>query len=275
MRFLLLLSFVLTLAADAAAQATAPAPKPAAPAPAPKPAPAQPRAQTPRRATQPAARTTGIALTVTDPDRATLAGVTVELSGPASRKGETDDAGQVSFPSLQAGTYRLRFSGEAVTAFEREVTLRAGQVTRLDITLNPPPAPKVAAAPAPPPPLPPPPVGPAGEPQVLSVVDLLERELVRNNQPRKDTLVACSGNTRSMLVQLNEAQSTRVYESAEAGYYVVAGEGAINVDGRDVALEAGGFAALPRGTPHAITRKGRRPLILLAILSGEPCEEVR
>jgi mannose-6-phosphate isomerase-like protein (cupin superfamily) len=183
----------------------------------------------------------------------------------------------VSFPRLAVGTYRLRFSGPDVTAFEREVTLRAGQITRLDITLNPPPAAAAAPppAPAPTPPPPAPPVGPEGAPQVLSVVDLVERELIRNNEPRKDTLVACSGNTRSMLVQLNQAQATRVYEGAEVSYYVVAGEGAITVDGKDVTLVAGGYAALPRGTPHGITRKGRRPLILLAVLSGEPCEEAK
>jgi mannose-6-phosphate isomerase-like protein (cupin superfamily) len=107
------------------------------------------------------------------------------------------------------------------------------------------------------------------------MIDLVERDLVKDNEPRRDTLVACSGNTRSMLVQLNQPQSTRVYEGAEASYYVIAGEGAINVGGRDVALAAGGYASLPRGTAHALTRRGRRPLILLAVLSGEPCEEAR
>lgn len=261
MRYLLLLSFVMALAGDAVAQAPAPAP-------------AQPRAQAPRRAAQ-ASQRAGIALTVTDPGRATLAGVTVEVTGPAERRGETDAAGQVSFPGLQAGTYRLRFTGDAITAFEREVTLRAGQIARLGITLNPAPAAKEPPPAAAPPPPPAPALGPKGAPQVLSVVDLVERELVSNNQPRKDTLVACSGNTRTMLVQLNQPQATRVYDGAEVAYYVVAGEGAMNVDGRDVPLEAGRYASLPRGTAHAITRKGRRPLILLATLSGEPCEEAR
>ena len=67
---------------------------------------------------------------------------------------------------------------------------------------------------------------------MLSLVDLVEADLIEGDEPRKDTLVACSGNTRSMLVQLNAAQSTRVYEGAEAAYYVIAGEGAINVGGR-------------------------------------------
>jgi hypothetical protein len=28
---------------------------------------------------------------------------------------------------------------------------------------------------------------------------------------------------------------------------------------------------VPRGTPHGFVRKGKRPLIVLALLSGEPC----
>lgn len=254
MRHLLLLSFAACIAVASTAQA------------------GQARRAAPPRA--------GLALTVTDPSKATLPNVTVEVSGPATAQGETDAAGQVSFPALQAGTFRVRFSAPSVVTFEREVALRAGQVTRLNIVLSPappavaapPPKPEPAAAPAPPPP---PPVGPAGQPQVISIVDLVERALVKDNEPRRDTLVACSGNTRSMLVQLNAAQSTRVYEGAEAAYYVIAGEGAINVGGKDVALAAGGYAALPRGTAHAISRRGRRPLILLAVLSGEPCEEAR
>jgi mannose-6-phosphate isomerase-like protein (cupin superfamily) len=255
MRLLLLFSFVVCLAVNGAAQAT----------------------QTPRRATPPAPRG-GLAITVTDPNKATIPGVTVDVSGPAAATGQTDANGQVSFPGLPAGTYRLRFAGDAVTAFEREVTLRAGQISRLAVTLNPAPVAPPRSEPTPPPPAPAPPapsLGPVGKPQVLSVIDLIERELVKNNEPRKDTLVACSGNTRSMLVQLNEPQAQRVYEAAESLYYVIAGEGAISVDGRDVPLVAGGYAALPRGAAHSFTRKGRRPLILLAVLSGEPCEQAR
>ena len=241
------------------------APPPATPKPAPAPAPAapaQPRPQA-RRAPTPAARS-GLTITVTDAKGATIAGVGVDVSGPTPRKGETDSGGQVNFPGLQVGTYRVRFSGDTVISFEREVTIRAGQIADLDIMLTPaPPRREAAATPAPAPapaPAPPPVVGPSGQPRVLSLVDLVERELVSNNVPRKDTLVACSGNTRSMLVQLNQPQAQRVYDNAEALYYVVAGEGAITVAGRDVQLQAGSYASVPRGATHALTRKGRRPL---------------
>jgi mannose-6-phosphate isomerase-like protein (cupin superfamily) len=273
-------------AKPAAQTAKPPAPqtaKPPAPQTAKPPAPqtskpAQTAKPAPPRAAQPAGRS-GIAMTVVDPKGATIPDVTVAMTGPTPRDGVSDDSGQLNFPGLQAGTYRLRFSGDAVVTFEREITLRAGQIEKFTVTLNsaPPPPPPPPPAPEPPKPVEPPPpvIGPTGRPQVLSLVDLLERDVITSKQTRKDTLVACSGNTRSTLMQLNEPQGRRVYEAAEMLYYVIAGEGAINVDGRDVALEPGGYAALPRGAPHSITRKGRRPLILLAVLSGERCEEAK
>ena len=38
---------------------------------------------------------------------------------------------------------------------------------------------------------------------------------------------------------------------------------------------AGSFVSIPRGTAHALVRRGRRPLIVFATLSGAPCEEPR
>lgn len=246
---------------------------PAAPAPA---APAAPAVRRP--AATPAARS-GMAITVTDSRGTILPGIHAEVLGTSDRNGETNGSGQLNFTAMQAGTYRLRFSGDAVIPFEKEVTLRAGQIADVDITLNAAPkAPEPVAAAPPPPPPPPPPapaVGPAGQPQTVSIVDLVERELISGNQPRRETLVSCSGNTRSTLVQLNQDQPQRLYEEAEVGYYVVAGEGAVRINGRDTALAAGSFVSLPRGTAHVLVRRGRRPLILLATLSGEPCEQPR
>src|SRR5688500_1428796 len=166
MRILLLFSLVVALAGDTVAQT------------------AKPAAQTRKPAT-PAAGRSGVAITVTDASGMTLSGVMVELTGPTPRTGETGADGQANFPGLQAGTYRLRFTGNQVTAFEREVTLAAGQIAKLPIRLTPAPEP-VQAAPAAPAPPPPPAVGPEGQPQILSVGDLVERDLIGNNVPRKD-----------------------------------------------------------------------------------------
>ncbi len=114
-----------------------------------------------------------------------------------------------------------------------------------------------------------------GKPQTLAIVDLVEEELIDNNEARRDTLIACSGNTRTTLIQLNQDQSERLYDSAEVTYYVVAGEGAVRLGGRDSALIASSFVSVPRGTAHSIIRRGRRPLIVLATLSGAPCEQAR
>lgn len=269
MRVLLLLSFVLGTVDVAVAQAPPPqATKPA-------PSTTKPPAQAPRATAKPSVRS-GMAITVTDSRGGTIPDVMVDVTGPTPRNGVTNGSGQVSFPGLQAGTYRIRFSGDRVITFEREVIVRAGQVADLDIILNPAPPPKEAPASVvvntPPPP---PAVGPAGEPQVLSIVSLVERELISGNAPRKDTLVSCSGNTRTLLVQLNQPQAKRVYEGAESLYYVVAGEGTVTIGDKEVPVEAGAYASVPRGTTHSITRRGRRPLILLAVLSGEACEEAR
>ena len=217
-------------------------------------------------------------MTVTGPQGATLPGVRVEVVGSSDRSGETNASGQISFAGMQPGTYRVRFSGDLVISFEKEVVIRPNQVTSVDVMLNP--APPPPEPPPPPPPAPEPaaltaPVGPAGEPRSISIVDLIEKELIPNNQARRDTLVSCSGNARSTLIQLNQDQPQRLYDTAEVTYYVIAGEGTVKMDGRDITIGAGSFVSIPRGTQHAVGRRGRRPLILLATLSGTPCEQAR
>jgi mannose-6-phosphate isomerase-like protein (cupin superfamily) len=265
MRTALLLSFMVSTPA-----VFAQTPAPAVP-PRPTPAPA------PARRAQPAAARTGMTIAVTDPRGTALSGVQVEVLGSSDRSGATDANGQISFTGMMAGTYRLRFTSDTVIAFEREIAIRAGQTADVDITLNPAPARREPPAPAPVTPVvaPPPPVGPAGKPQIVSIVSLVEHELIGNSQARLETLVACSGNTRTTLVQLNQNQPDRLHETAEVTYYVVAGEGAVRVNDRETALAASSFVSLPRGTLHSLIRRGRRPFILLATLSGTPCEEAR
>ena len=234
------------------------------------PAPAQPR-PTPRR-TEASGRT-GIALTVTDQSGATLPNVHVELSGASSAAKDTTDAGQTNFAGLQAGTYRLRFSGDDVTTFEREVTLRAGQIQTLTVALTRAEAPPPAAPPPAPAPPAPPAAGPLGQPQLGSLTNLADRE--RNTKERHDILLSCSGNTRNMLVVLTEEQAQRIYEMAEATYYVVAGQGAAKVGALQSVIGPGSFIAVPRNTPFSLMRQGNRPLVMLWSLSGEPCEQAR
>jgi mannose-6-phosphate isomerase-like protein (cupin superfamily) len=258
------------------AQATTPA-KPAPPQPqpttTPKPAPAQPRTTTAR---QPASTAVaGMAITATDGSGMPFGDVTVELSGLASNSGKTNPAGQVSFPGLRAGTYRLRFSGDQVTAFEREVTLKAGTIEKIAVTLTmaPPPPPPVVAAPAASAPPQRPAAGPVGEPQLGSLTKLADRE--KNTKERREILLSCSGNTRNMLLVLTGEQPQRIYDTAESTYYVISGQGGAIVGKLQSLISEGSFLTVPRGTSFTLARQGTRPLTMLWTLSGEPCETAK
>ena len=275
----------------------APAPKPATPntqGPAPKPAtpttqqpappattapkPAAPAAggqtTTPRRAPAPAAGgRAGMAITVTDNGGGTLGGVNVSVDGPTTRNGETNGSGQLNFPGLLAGVYRLRFEGDSVVAFEKEVTVRAGQVLAVDVMLSA--AKKVPPPPAPAPVAPPPPVeaksGPPGEPLQVSVPRVLESDFVGKN-PRRESLLSCSGNTRTTMLQVNQPMPERMYADADVVYYVIGGEGTMKLNGKESKLALNDFVSIPRGGSHSFERRGNRTLILLSVLGGEPCD---
>jgi mannose-6-phosphate isomerase-like protein (cupin superfamily) len=216
-----------------------------------------------------------MAITATSPQGATLPDVRVSISGPTERSDQTDASGQLTMPSLLTGTYRIRFEGEKVTTFEKEVTVQTGKVTQVDVMLNPSPEPKVVVAPAPASTASAaPPVGPKGQPQTLGVESVLEKEFIRD-QPRRESLLACSGNERTTMIQLNKAMPERLYEDADAVYYVLGGEGTMQLNGKSTQLGLNAFVSVPRGTAHSFTNRGRRALVLLAVLSGEPCEEAK
>ena len=218
-----------------------------------------------------------MAIVATDGKGAPFGDVSVELSGGPTppQNGKTNEAGQINFPGLRAGTYRLRFSGDGVTAFEREVTLKAGEIAKLPVTLAAAAPPKVVTVTAPAPAAPPPPaVGPVGQPQLGSLTKLAEQH--KNTKERREVLLSCSGNTRNILLVLTDQQPTRNYEGAETTFYVISGQGAATVGKYESAvISAGSFVAVPRNTPFSLTRQGRQPLALLWTLSGEPCESAR
>jgi hypothetical protein len=278
MRTSFLLSFIVMSAVAVGAQAQAPAtpakppqgttqPKPTAP---PATAPAQPR-----RAPATTSRS-GMTITVTDPRGATLPGIRVSISGATTRSGETDASGNLNVTGLMAGTYRLRFDGDEVISFEREVTLRAGQVLDVDVFLNPAPEPPAPPPPAPAPVAAPPEprIGPTGAPQMISIPDWLDKEFV-GREPRRETMLACSGSERTTMIQLNEPMPQRLYEEADIVYYVVAGEGNVTIDGKVSRIPTSSFISVPRGTAHSFERRGNRTLMLLAVLGGDPCERAR
>jgi hypothetical protein len=272
MRIAVLLSSIVAAVIEAGAQTT-PAKPPAQPQTGTtqtKPAPAP---QTRKPATNASTRS-GMAITVADPRGVVLSGVRVEAMGPTQRDGETNSGGQINYPGIMPGLYRLRFSGDGWIMFEREVTLRTGQVVDVDVTLNPAPTPPPAPEPVSQPVVEVPADGPKGETQMIGIEALLEKEFI-GKEPRRESLLSCSGSERAMMIQLNGPMPERLYENGDAVYYVLGGEGAATIDGRRSPIKTNDFVSVPRGTAHAIDRTGKRALVLLAVLSGEPCEQAK
>ena len=113
--------------------------------------------------------------------------------------------------------------------------------------------------------------GPKGEPVTyVSITIWLEKEFV-GREPRRETLLSCSGNERAAMIQLNEPMPQRLYEEADVVYYVLGGEGHVMLDGKASRVLDLTLVSVPRGTPHSFEARHARCL-LLAVLGGEPCE---
>jgi hypothetical protein len=246
---------------------------PAAPA---QPAPA-PTTQAPRpRPAASGGATTNALFFITDPAGTSIEGVTVTITGPVDREAKSPAGGFTRVQTLRAGTYRVRFTHERFVTFEKEFSWRAGAATpELSITLNPapppPPPPPPPPAPVTPPPSAAPKLPPPGTPKTLSLPDFIEKNFISGRDGHKENMVGCSGVGQAVLWQVREPWEGRQHDSADGMLYVIGGEGSIRLDGRDVAVTAGSFAVVPRGTTYGLTRRGRNPLIVLAVLAGAPC----
>lgn len=254
-------------------QAPTPAPAAARPAQPAQPAgapPAVPAPAAPRRAA-PASVT--LQVKVTNRSGAPLQGAKVIAEGPVSRDGETDATGSVSFRGVSNGTYRVRAEHEQSIALEKELVIRAGAPTSLEFALSaaPPAAPPPEPAPAPAPePAPATPAAAAGDPRVLSIIDLAERSL-SGRDAVKLVPVGCSGLDTTQLMVVRETLNAPANPSLDQMLYVVAGEATLSLGGRDQGIASGWFALVPRGMAHTLTRRGRNPAILLSVAGGQPC----
>jgi len=255
---------LLTLAQTPGAPAQPPAPPPKTTVPA-KP-PAKPRATT--------GATTTAQLFITDSSGAPIEGVTVNVMGPVDREVQSAASGPTRIPGLRAGTYRVRFARDGFITFEKELVWRAGTAApEVAVSLNaapeppkpatPPPAPKPEPAPTK---LPPP-----GTPKTMPLIDFIEKNLISGKEAQKENLIGCSGVGQALLWQVRDPWTGRQHESADVTVYVIAGEGTLRLGDRDVSVTNGSFAVVPRGTTYGFTRRGRNPLIVLAVLAGAPC----
>ncbi len=246
------------------------------------PAPAQPAAAPTTQTPKPRPAATGGATTnalffITDPDGASIEGVTVTITGPVDREAKSPAGGFTRVQGIRAGTYRARFARDGFITFEKEFAWRAGSGTlEISVTLNP--APASPPPPSPPTPVAPPPapasaakLPPPGAPKTLSLPDYIEKNFISGREPHKENIVGCSGVGQAVLWQVREPWDGRQHPSADGMLYVIGGEGSIKLDGREVTMTAGSFAVVPRGTTYGFTRRGRNPLIVLAVLAGAPC----
>jgi mannose-6-phosphate isomerase-like protein (cupin superfamily) len=249
-------------------QATPPA---AAPPPQAPPAKA---AQAPRPRPSGAATTTAL-LFITDGTGRPIENVTVTVMGPVDREVKSPASGATRLEGLRAGTYRVRFTHDRYITFEKELSWRAGTAQpELSVTLNAAPE-KPAAAPAPvaqpaapqvTTQLPPP-----GSPKTLSLPDFIEKNFITGREPQKQNEVGCSGLERAVLWQVREPWNGRQHEDADGMLYVVGGDGRLKLDEREFTIAAGALIVVPRGTTYSLSRSGRNPVIILAVLAGAPC----
>ncbi len=254
---------------------TIPAPKTQPPKPAgatgttPATTPTGTTGRAPARAATPVpAKTTSVRVTVRDPKGENLDGVHLILSGGAEGEYSTAGAGTAVLTNVKDGLYRLRLEYTGFITLEREFSVKAaGPLTPVDIVMTPAPPP-----PAPPPPAraPSPAVVPSGPPVSVNIPDFLDRNFI-GRDPIKESILACKPAEIVRLLQLRDNMAEHVHDKVDEVLYVVAGEGAVRIGDQVVTMKPGSLAVVPLGTPHAVERRGKNPLILLSTLSGATC----
>ena len=212
---------------------------------------------------------------VTDQSGKPVPDAAVKAVGPVNRDGTTDLEGTLVFRNVNAGSYRLRFEHKDFVTLERDVTVQPGRPLKTSVALTaapPPPPPPPPPKPEPQPTPPPPPPAFAAQPSSVSIPDFFEKNYI-GSAPSKFSPVGCTASSTATLIQIRDPLTDRVHADSDEMIYVVAGEGTDRVAGRDVQLAAGTFSVIPRNTTHSITRRGSRPLVMLSILSGPPCQD--
>ena len=215
-------------------------------------------------------------LFITDPSGRAIENVTVHVMGPVDREVRSPSSGATRIEGLRAGTYRVRFSHDKFITFEKEISWRAGTAQpEISVTLNPAPEPPPPPAPAPAPVTAPPPAAmklPApSAPKTVSLPDYIEKNFISGREPQKQNEIGCSGVEQALLWQVREPWNGRQHETADGMFYVVGGEGRMKLGEKEYTISAGAFILVPRGMGYSLSRTGRNPLIVLAVLAGAPC----
>jgi mannose-6-phosphate isomerase-like protein (cupin superfamily) len=229
-------------------------------------APSKPPVQTrPRpRPRTPAA----LAIVIRNQSGTPLPDVRIVVSGEGSKEAKTDANGSASIAAIHDGEYRLRFERDGFVTLERDVTVKNGQPSGIEVVLNPAPPPPPPPEPTP---TPAPQAGPSGPPVNVSIPDFLDKNSI-GRDPLKESVLGCTGDSTTRVLQIRDALAVHTHAALDEVIYIVAGEGTVRLGGQASAISAGSLAVIPRGVPHALERRGRNPLTVLSMLAGAPCQ---
>ena len=220
--------------------------------------------------------TTTALLFITDGTGRPIEDVTVNVMGPVDREVKSPASGPTRVEGLRAGTYRVRFTHEKFITFEKEIVLaRRHGAPELSITLNAAPA---AAAPPPPPPAP---VGQAraADAEAAAAGHAEDHVAARLHREELHQRARAAEGKPDRLQRRRPGAAVadpRAVERPPARLrrrHALRGRrrGPLKLGEREFTVAAGAFAVVPRGTTYSLSRSGRNPLIVLAVLAGAPC----
>jgi mannose-6-phosphate isomerase-like protein (cupin superfamily) len=205
------------------------------------------------------------AIFVTDPAGTPISGVSVSIEGPVKRQ-VTTEAGRIALENLPTGAYHFTFQREGFYVSEKDVAARGRAPIDVKVTMTPRPKPVPALQPPPPEP-----VAPAtSSPVVLDLPAFIEKNYV-GRAAGKTLSLACSPGGTSTLIQANQPIAEHTHPDADEFVYVIAGDGAVHLGGRDERLHPGFLLVVPRRTPHSFVVNGKSPLVMLSTRAGEKC----
>jgi hypothetical protein len=209
---------------------------------------------------------------VTDGAGLGLQGVRVIVTGPVTREGTTVADGSFRALGLKPGSYRLRFEHERFVTLERDVTVRGGQPTDVDVTLT-----RAAETPAPePPPAPTPaPSDRAMAPLAAGSFDVtsyLEKEYLKSG-PNRVKSISCSESDSVDLVQTTSSYALPAGKH-QLAVVAIAGSGRVSVGGRSYQMDSrsGSTITVPPNTGFEATREGKSTLVFVVVTMGEGCK---
>jgi hypothetical protein len=115
-----------------------------------------------------------------------------------------------------------------------------------------------------------------GEPKLLDVAALFE-QMLKEPAPVAERPLGCSGATATRLIRANADVASHSHADADETIYILsASRLTITIGGRDQNIDDAAWVGIvPRGVAHAITRRDRKPIMILSVLSGPPCPAVR